>query len=326
MRMSMHRHERQFATCLTLALLAGCQTSDPRKADSPEQRALAFLQQEVPAWSRDNRCFSCHNNGDAARALYAASQRGFPIREQALVDTTDWVSHPDRWDHNKGDPGFSDKRLANLQFAASLVAARAAGESANHDALLKAVQRVAGDQAGNGSWPVESEGTLGSPATYGPTLATRTAVKVLRHAGWTETNAVIARADVWLRKQKPATVLDASALLLAFSEARDDAAVALREQSLTLLRRAQTSDGGWGPYLATPPEPFDTAIALLALKSVGDDASIRDMLRRGRAFLIENQQPGGNWTETTRPARGQSYAQMMSTTGWATLALLETGD
>ncbi|MFN0122677.1 MAG: hypothetical protein ACKV2V_19440, partial [Blastocatellia bacterium] len=35
-------------------------------------RAVAFLAREVPAWPARNSCFSCHNNGDAARALYVA--------------------------------------------------------------------------------------------------------------------------------------------------------------------------------------------------------------------------------------------------------------
>ena len=39
---------------------------------SAEDRALAYLIREVPAWSREHKCFSCHNNGDAARALYTA--------------------------------------------------------------------------------------------------------------------------------------------------------------------------------------------------------------------------------------------------------------
>jgi hypothetical protein len=32
----------------------------------PERRAVAFLTREVPRWSVENRCFSCHNNGDAS--------------------------------------------------------------------------------------------------------------------------------------------------------------------------------------------------------------------------------------------------------------------
>ena len=37
-----------------------------------EAHAIGFLAAEVPKWKRDNGCYSCHNNGDAARALCAA--------------------------------------------------------------------------------------------------------------------------------------------------------------------------------------------------------------------------------------------------------------
>src|SRR5262249_25750881 len=39
----------------------------PRQA--AEERAVAYLVREVPLWSQENHCFSCHNNGDGARAL-----------------------------------------------------------------------------------------------------------------------------------------------------------------------------------------------------------------------------------------------------------------
>ena len=69
-----------------------------------------------------------------------------------------------------------------------------------------------------------------------------------------------------------------------------------------------------------------TAIVLLALVRYPDEPGARDMIRRGRAFLIATQEHEGNWKETTRPPGAGSYAQRLSTTGWATLALLEPPD
>ena len=103
---------------LALGALAagGCVTETTRRDPVvvAEARAIEFLKREVPAWSRDNGCFSCHNNGDAARALYAAMRKNYRIPPPALADTTEWVSHPERWNHNKGDPGFSDQRPRHL--------------------------------------------------------------------------------------------------------------------------------------------------------------------------------------------------------------------
>src|SRR5438128_8878060 len=86
-----------------------------------ESRALAYLAQEVPHWARKNKCYSCHNNGDAARALYTAVQLSYPMPPKALADTSRWLERPGQWDHNGGEGPFSDKKLACVQFAAALV-------------------------------------------------------------------------------------------------------------------------------------------------------------------------------------------------------------
>ena len=95
---------------------------------------------------------------------------------------------------------------------------------------------------------------------------------------------------------------------------------------MALLRRGQSTDGGWGPFVTAPPEPFDTALVLLALEGVTDAPQAGAMRRRGRAFLIATQRPDGSWPETTRPPGGESYAQRISTTAWATSALLAVRD
>jgi hypothetical protein len=70
-------------------------------------------------------------------------------------------------------------------------------------------------------------------------------------------------------------------------------------------------------------------VVLLALARQAPESApveIGAMIRRGRAFLTAGQRPDGSWPETTRPPGGDSYAQRLSTTGWATLALLATTD
>src|SRR5947209_16193452 len=52
---------------------------------------ISFLTREVPRWFRKNKCFSCHNNGDAARALYHAVRLGFAVPRKALADTSEWL-------------------------------------------------------------------------------------------------------------------------------------------------------------------------------------------------------------------------------------------
>jgi squalene cyclase len=144
----------------------------------------------------------------------------------------------------------------------------------------------------------------------------------------------LAKASGWLRTTSPITVLDASAVLLGLERDSDPAAATQRGRSLAILQRGQGPDGGWGPYVTSQSEAFDTALALLALAGLRPvDAlstapySARDLdaaIERGRASLLRTQNPDGSWPETTRPPNGDSYAQRISTTAWALMALLES--
>ena len=288
---------------------AGCSVPDPAAGPgTPEARAVAFLAREVPAWPFRNRCFSCHNNGDAARALWAAKRRSIPFDAHSLETTRSWLLRPGEW-RSSGPPGdVGDPRLAALQFGSALVSSGEGGS-----ALERAAELVRTYQGPDGSWAVDAGGLPGSPVTWGRTLATVLGRRILDEAGLRE---AVERADGWLASRKPVTVLEAGALLLAPGTSR--------ETCLRLLRQGQSSEGGWGPYVASPPEVFDTAVALLGLARVRDQAAVDEMIRRGRGFLVALQQADGGWPETTRPSGAESYAQRISTTGWATLALLET--
>ncbi|APW61822.1 hypothetical protein BSF38_03351 [Paludisphaera borealis] len=312
-----------------MTLILGC--SIPSAAEvsgtaAPESRALAYLAREVPRWPVENKCFSCHNNGDAARALYQAAKLGDPVPDAALAETTRWLEHPERWERNGGEGPFSDKALARVQFAAALADAVDAGRSKDRKALVRAADLVAGDQSGDGSWRVDAEGNVGSPATYGPCLATVMARRSLRAADPKRFAAAIDRADRWLRRVSAESVLDAAAVLQGLGNADDPEAVAQRRRCLDQIRKSEASRGGWGPFVNAPAEPFDAAVVLLALARCDDFPDRSKMIRRGRAYLIAVQRPDGSWPETTRPPDGESYAQRLSTTGWALQALLITRD
>ncbi|HZT81886.1 MAG TPA: prenyltransferase/squalene oxidase repeat-containing protein [Gemmataceae bacterium] len=307
--------------CLLLALSAGLAVPS---LPSPEDRAVAFLAREVPRWHAENHCYSCHNNGDAARALYTAKRLGYAVPDKALADTTRWLARPAGWDHNGGEGEHNDKVLARVQFAAALAEAMEAGAVADPKPLAKAADLVAEKQHTDGSWHISSDG-VGSPASHSPALATWFARRVLLRADPQRHRKAVAAAEAWLDRREVKTVHDAAVLLL-FLEGRPGAAAATRrEQCLAVIRKGESRGGGWGPYVRSAPEVFDTALVLLALAKVKGDKEGAAMIRRGRAWLIAAQQGDGGWQETTRPPGGQSYAQHISTTGWAALALLATG-
>lgn len=266
-------------------------------AAGPEQRAVDYLAQEVPKWSRENHCYSCHNNGDAARALFAAARRGYTVPKPATADTLEWLSRPAKWSESHGAPGVTNVKLANIQFAVALLDARLR----DRKPLAVAARAVAQLQDPDGSWKVDAGGIPGAPATYGVALATYMASRVVGAAGLDSANR---RAMEWLRTASAGNTVDAAAIVLATPERRD---------AVEFLRRSQASDGGWG-------EVFDTAVAVLASHAAGE----KGLAARGRASLLRMQQPAGGWPETTRPSGGVSYAEHISTTAWALYALLET--
>jgi hypothetical protein len=292
-------------------------TALPLISQTPEQRAVEYLSAEVPRWAAENNCFSCHNNGDGARALYTAKRLGYQVPPAALADTTRWLTRPAQWEKGRADPAISDKKLARIQFAASLAEAREAGAVADDNPLMTASEVLVNLQSADGSWTIDGDNNVGSPATYGTTLATTLSLATLERSAATRLHsAAIKKAAEWLTRADPSNTLDAAAVFLAIPSRRSELWKRISE--------AQTSRGGWGPQKYAPPEPFDTAVVLLALQRWQLPQLTAKPIERGRAYLVGTQQPSGGWPETTRPAGSQSYAQHISTSAWATLALLLT--
>jgi Prenyltransferase and squalene oxidase repeat len=314
-----------FAITVAIHLLAQAPPSHrPAVGPAPEQKAVAFLSREVPRWSRQKHCFSCHNNGDAARALFRAAQAGIPVANDALADTTLWLQKPEGWNHNGGEGPFSDKRLARVAFTTALATAVSTGHVKDRKALLKAAELLTLDQAADGSWPLEGEDAASAPATYGRPLTTLLARESLAIADPDRFRSATDRADNWLHKRKVQNVTDASVSLLAFANATRRPPAENQNRALDLLAHAQSQDGGWGTDAFSPPESFDTALALLALSKCEPTASVKTMIARGRKFLIREQLDDGSWVGMIRPPGNVSYAERISTAGWATMALLAT--
>jgi len=296
------------------------------------RRAVEYLVDEVPRWRREHPCYSCHHNGDGTRALAMAAARGL-LDVQQFGDAAAWLRAPSRWDGNAREGGVTDQSLSRIQFSSALQALIDAG-GAGRQVLDQAAALVVADQRADGSWGISVTSNVGTPAGYGSPLATALARGVLLRATTAEARAAVARADDWFRNFRPEAVLEASAVLLGLDTATDAAARVARQRALDILERGQAQDGGWGPYTTAPSEPFDTAVALLALRALQDDVTLAqpvftdaqrlEAIARGEGYLLSQQQQDGSWPETTRPSGQESYSQRVSTTAWALLALLAT--
>ncbi len=292
------------------------------------QRAIAYLATEVPKWHRENDCYSCHNNGDAVRALAAATSRGLLHDRTPLDDTLKFLRSPEAWDNNGPDGPFKDKNLARIQFAAALADATASGLVDSCGPLKSAAQLLAELQQPDGSWPADAEGTLGSPVTYGQPLATAMAIRILLAADARGFSRQIKQGQQWFAEHEPQGVLDAAAALLALPNEDCQAVRLHRTQALKLIAAGESDGGGWGPYVNSPPEVFDTAVVLLALSAeymrYPIERKLAASIVHGRDYLLSRQHADGSWPATTRPPGVDSYAQQVSTTGWALQALLVT--
>jgi squalene cyclase len=220
-----------------------------------------------------------------------------------------------------------------VQFASALAVAERHGKAASTD-LQAAAKLLVADQQADGSWTLDDSQSIGSPTTYGPILATWSARSTLIASGMQPDSFNIVQADRWVRGLAPESVLDAAGTVLALELSSDVMAENLRRNCLSILRQGQSADaGGWGPYVTAAPQVFDTAIAVLALSSLEAEPrlarsayrpeQLKEAIANGKKYLASQQKPDGSWPETTRPANQESYAQRISTTAWAMLALLQ---
>lgn len=325
----------------TLVMAAGSSAQVPVKQLAAVDRAdpvavatargVEFLRGEVPRWRKEHPCYSCHNNGDATRALLVAGAQGHDIGS-ALDDTLGFLKQPKLWDQNTAPGGLDDKVLARVQFASALAVAERHGRAASID-VAAAAELLVADQQADGSWTLDQSQSLGSPATYGTILATASARATLIAGGRQPDDFYVVQADRWLRGLTVENVLDASAVILGLDLSSDVMAENLRRESLSLVRNGQAPDGGWGPYVTAAPQVFDTALTILALSTFNTELrlarstyrpeELKAAIAKGKAYLVSQQRPDGSWPETTRPAGQASYAQRISTSAWALLALLK---
>ena len=231
-----------FAALFSIIILSA-QTSRPEAHDAAIKRGVAFLSKEVPKWHAEHPCYSCHNNGDATRALIAAGMRGYDIGS-AVDDTVDFLRVPSKWDQNKAPGGFDDRTLARIQFASALAAAARAGR-APESTLVDAAKVLAADQQGDGSWVLDASKSLASPTTYGSLLATASARATLVASGREPDDFTIVQTDRFFRGVQVENVIDAAAVALGLDVGEDVMAENLRAKCLGIIREGQGPSGGW---------------------------------------------------------------------------------
>jgi len=302
-------------------------SDETNKKNISEQKAIHYLSQHIPQWKPQQKCFSCHHNGDATRAMFLARQKGFCLPKEVPKETIAWLKHPRRWKNNAGGQGpQNDKKLAAIQFANALCKMFELKDRPKSllPTLEIAAKLVLTHQEKDGSWKVDADSLLGSPVTYGRTLATGICRNILIKANAKKFHVAILNASRWLDRHKPKNVFDSAAWLFCLRQPIRDSQQATIKRCLEIVKKGQDRLGGWGPYTNSQPEVFDTAMVILGLQKLEATDETQKLIANGRAYLIKTQNDDGSWPETTRPAKNESYPNRISTTAWALIALLET--
>lgn len=302
--------------------------SGNESADKAIEKAVDYLAAETPKWRTEHRCASCHHQGSAVRALLAAKAKGKLKDNRPLENSLDWLDHPEKWADNHGDPNASDPLLAEIQFGASLFRAEPQNPERFRDAISQLAEQLAKRQSKDGCFALENSEGLASPITLGPILLTAYARAILtpRKAAATDKSPTTfdqesKLASAWLLDVKPRNTFEASSLLIALTPGRESKSA--RAAARKIIRESAHVGGGYGPYINSPAEVFDTALVILALSRDEQVKDHRNLIDNAKKQLIIWQLEDGSWEETTRPSGGISYAHRIATTAWALEALLE---
>lgn len=246
-------------------------------------RAVDYLKKQVGAKTPD---------GEAIRALVIAGSKGHDLGT-VLDPVLPFLKSPAKW-----------PKADRIALGHALAAAERHGKAPSTD-LAAAAKLLTGDQQPDGS--------------YGSILDTWRARHTLIESGMQPDDVWIILIDRWIRGiSQIDSTRDVAAALLALDLSSDVMAENLRRSSLSYLRNAQTTDGGWGPKADTPTI-VDTALAVMALSVLDADPrmarsayrpeELKDAIARGKAYLASRQRPDGSWAES-------------GSTPWALLALL----
>ena len=303
---------------LALSLIILCPDAQAQDPQAAINKAVDYLAQASLTWPIENRCFSCHNNGDTVRVLAQVEPTELRTHKDDWQATFQWLVQPHLWETSKTDEAPQNPVLAPIQFGSALVALRQANLlSPPSQTIDETVRLIVQGPDPAGFWPVEPAGHLGSPGTFGNSLATTIAVRILASLAPNRAAESIERAQQWTMQRQSRANVDLAAGILLFAT---DKTVSIQHQVNTWTQELidnQTSQGGWGPYPNRFPEIFDTAIALRALCEAPVEITPFSVLDRGQRFLLNEQEDAGGWPETTRPSGGTSYAQHIATSAWA---------
>ena len=293
-------------------------------------KALPSIREGGERWINDKQCLSCHRISFQVWALNRASEAGYELDHDKLLEWNQWATN---WQHlvapeRRADATEEAALAKDSDTISQLLLGRTAQADEGHVAdwvetyrfhLLKA-------QRESGSW--EPAGQLPSqkrPKRETEEVTTMWTLLGLRNSGidLQDLQAASEKAMRWLGSKTDGQSTEWWAARLLLHRSAEHEGIA--QKSLEKLLSSQNEDGGWGWLLKDQSDALGTGIALYALAHEGvaiDDSVIEHAVE----FLGSTQQEDGSWkvngTKTNARDRVTETASYWGTC-WSVIGLLE---
>jgi outer membrane protein OmpA-like peptidoglycan-associated protein len=303
------------------------------------QRGIEWLQPAAVEWQRNNQCFGCHVQAQAAMGLAVATRNGYLVSRAALQELTDYMrllQDTDGSESNmllldnqsvmtaqlapKSTHTPTDQPITATQFAAmSFAYLDQMGGNRRDPALLKFVDWLASRQQSTGEVTPDLDR---APICQGSFVTTANAAVAFMQA-FTETGdaryqKAASKAVDFIAAGKPETTQDKVFTIVALSRFGSPQQQSLATALVARLKKEQGATGGWSESHGSPgPNAFATGQVLYAFKESGVDTRSPEFVR-GVKYLLGTQEDTGAWPgQNTASNQPSEFAPTM----WAVIGL-----
>lgn len=295
---------------------------EAKRPDVSLALATEYLEQGSVAWNGEKKCVSCHTNGTYMVTRPALSDS---LGQPPETTRQFFLSSLTQLQEEKRDRLKQSTRPAQVIYvAAGLAEWDAHITHTLSEETERALELMFEIQSENGTWgSLDCWPPFESDSFHEATVAAMAAATA---PGWLqkvaasdnqELKTAVERLKAWLRTENPPHDYGRTLLLWASSRMTDLLTPEQKQELVEVLKKHQRADGGWSIRTFAAPEAWGggnraeklksepefsnpdsdghmTGLAIIVLRESGvaaDDAGIR----RGIAWLKENQRESGRW-------------------------------
>ena len=303
------------------------------------QRGIEWLQPAAVEWQRNNQCFGCHVQAQAAMGLAIATRNGYLVSRPALQELTDYMRILQDADGSESFNLLVDNQsvmtaqaagkgshtpaaqpiMATLFAAMSFAYLDLMADTKRDPTLLKFADWLTAKQQPTGEVIPDLDE---APICQGSFMTTANAalafMQAFAESGDSRYQTAGVKAIDFIAAAKPVTTQDEVFSILALSHFGNPQQQALVNGLIAHLKAEQGTTGGWNESRESPgPNAFATGQVLYAFKESGVDTRSAEFVR-GVKYLLYTQEDTGAWpVQNSATGRPSEFAPTM----WAVIGL-----